>query len=454
MSLRTALEERGMDSVLSIARQAGQAAEDSLKRDLRGLDWPMLDRQRRALDAREPKPSGTICPPSLVPASTSGDAQNAEAAEAGWAALRAGRVAIATVAGGQASRLGFHGPKGAYPLGPVSGASLFQMMAGQIARLRQMSGARLPWIIQTGPGNHTETVRYFEKRSYFGLGESNVMFACQGTLPALSPEGQFLLSSPGSLFRNPDGHGGFYRALRAAGIPDDLRAQGVDTVFYCQVDNPLVRMGDPIFLGHHLLGEARMSVKVVAKSDPHEKVGLIITREDGRLGCIEYSDLADELATAREADGQLRYRAGNIALHAFDLRFLEEMAEAALPLHLAKKDITALRGSSPEPVAQPGIKFETFVFDALPLADRAMVQLAERAEEFAPVKNASGSDSVATSREALNQRSRQWAEAAKLSVAMTDPVEIQPGLCYDMGDFVAQAPALRVAAGGHLITSD
>jgi len=441
-----------MDSILSVARQAGAAAEESLKRDLRCLDWPMLDRQRRALESRDSKPSGKINPPGLVPASTSGDTRNEQAEEAGWAALRAGRVAIATVAGGQASRLGFQGPKGAFPLGPVSGASLFQMMAGQIARLRAMTGARLPWIIQTGPGNHIETVRYFEQRSYFGLGEQSVLFACQGTLPALSPEGQFLLSSPGSLFRNPDGHGGFYRALRASGIPDELRAHGVDLVFYCQVDNPLVRMGDPIFLGHHLLSEARMSVKVVAKEDPHEKVGLIIEREGGRLGCIEYSDLADELATAREDDGQLRYRAGNIALHAFDLRFLEEMAEAALPLHLARKELSALRGSSPEPVLQAGIKFETFVFDALPLADRAIVQLAERVEEFSPVKNASGSDSVATSREALNQRSRRWAEAAKLSVAMTDPVEIQPGLCYDKGDLVAHAPALRVAAGGHLIT--
>lgn len=451
MSLRTALEERGMDGVLSVARQAGTAAEASLKADLAQVDWAMLDRQRRALDAGEPKAAGEILPPELKPASTSGDATNQAAEEAGWDALRAGRIAIATVAGGQASRLGFQGPKGAYPLGSVCGASLFQMMAGQIARLREMTGAALPWIIQTGPGNHEETVAYFERRSYFGLGSSTVHFACQGTLPALTPEGQFLLASPGALFRNPDGHGGFYRALREAGVPEALRAQGIDTVFYCQVDNPLVRMGDPIFLGHHLLEQARMSVKVVAKTDPHEKVGLIIAREDGRLGCIEYSDLADELAEEREDDGQLRYRAGNIALHAFDLRFLEEMAEAALPLHLARKDVLALKGSGPEPVKQAGVKFETFVFDALPLADRAMVQLAERDEEFAPVKNASGNDSVATSRAALDARTRRWAEAAGIAVPATGAVEILSGLCYDKGDLIAQAPALQLAAGGHLI---
>ncbi|MCH2101778.1 MAG: UTP--glucose-1-phosphate uridylyltransferase, partial [Planctomycetes bacterium] len=385
MSLRTALEERGMDGILSVARQAGPAAETSLKADLARVDWAMLDRQRHALEAGEPKAAGEIHPPELKPESTSEDPANQAAEEAGWDALRAGRVAIATVAGGQASRLGFQGPKGAYPLGSVGGASLFQMMAGQITRLRAMTGAALPWIIQTGPGNHDETVAYFQRRSFYGLGSHSVHFACQGTLPALTPEGQFLLSSPGKLFRNPDGHGGFYRALREAGIPDALRAAGIDTVFYCQVDNPLVRMGDPVFLGHHLLEQARMSGKVVAKADPHEKVGLIIAREDGRLGCIEYSDLADKLAEAREKDGQLRYRAGNIALHAFGLRFLEEMAEAALPLHLARKEVLALKGSGPEPVQQAGVKFETFVFDALPLADRAMVQLSARDEEFAPV---------------------------------------------------------------------
>lgn len=452
MSLRTALEERGMDGVLSIARQAGPQAEASLKRDLATVDWTMLDRQRRALHEAAHVDVGEIHPPELKPASTSGDPANDHATDAGWEALRAGRVAIATVAGGQASRLGFSGPKGAYPLGPISGCSLFQMMAGQIARLRQLTGAALPWIIQTGPGNHVETIAYFADRSYFGLGSRTVHFACQGTLPALSPEGQFLLSSPGALFRNPDGHGGFYRALRKAGIPEQLRHDGVDTVFYCQVDNPLVRMGDPVFLGHHLLEKARMSVKVVAKTEPNEKVGLIIRRDDGRLGCIEYSDLAPELAEARDAHGELRYRAGNIALHAFELGFVEEMAEAALPLHLAHKQIPSLRRGSLEASPQPGIKFETFVFDALPLADRSMVQLAERAEEFAPVKNASGGDSVATSRAALSARTLAWLQRTALSSSTQEPVEIMPGLCYDKSDLLDQASSLHTAAGGHLIT--
>jgi UDP-N-acetylglucosamine/UDP-N-acetylgalactosamine diphosphorylase len=445
------LQERGMEGVLAAAKLMGSEALQALLRDLGDLDWPTLDRQRAALSDQAEFAAGQISPPPLKAASTSGDPNNFEANQIGWEALRAGRVAIATVAGGQASRLGFHGPKGAFPLGSVTGASLFQIMAGQIARLRTLSAAALPWIIQTGPGNHTETVAFFAARNFFGLGSSTVHFACQGTLPALSPEGNFLLESPGKLFRNPDGHGGFYRAIRNAGLGSILRESCIDLVYYCQVDNPLVRMADPIFLGHHLLVEAKMSVKVVAKTDPTEKVGLIVERPNGRLSCIEYSDLPNKLAHEVEADGQLRFRAGNIATHCFDLRFLEEMAEAALPLHLARKEIFALRGSNPGPVPQSGIKFETFVFDALPLADHSMVQLSVRADEFAPVKNRTGPDSIETSRLANGQRSRAWAEAAGLALPPTGAIEIQPGISYDKDDLRERAAELDLRAAGRLV---
>jgi UDP-N-acetylglucosamine/UDP-N-acetylgalactosamine diphosphorylase len=446
-----ALQERGMESVMGPARNAGSSFEQSLLADLANVDWTTLDRQRLALDKAGPLDAEEILPPPIQPASTSGDPQNESAEEAGWQALREGRVAIATVAGGQASRLGFTGPKGAFPLGPVSGTSLFQMMAGQVFRLRQLCGAALPWIIQTGPANHLETMAFFADRSYFGLGKETVHFACQGTLPALSEGGQFLLETPGSLFRNPNGHGGFYRAIRDSGICPRFREMGVDLLYYCQVDNPLVRMADPIFLGHHLLTEARMSVKVVAKTDPMEKVGLIIEKPDGRLSCIEYSDLAPELAEQRNDDGQLRFMAGNLAIHCFNLDFVQEMAEAALPLHLAHKDVKVLDGNSPESVFCPGVKFETFVFDALPLADKGMVQLAVREDEFAPVKNRSGSDSIQTSRDALTERSRRWAQAAGLPIKDQGCVEISAQLCYDQADLGSRSEDLQVKSNGHLV---
>ncbi len=451
--LQAALAERGLLSVLEQAKPAGEAAVAELVRDLGEVEWAMYDRQRAALEAGAPSASVSLAPPPLAPPSTGDAPETREAAERGWEALRAGRVAVCTVAGGQASRLGFDGPKGAFPLGPVSGASLFQMMAGQVSRLRELSGAAVPWIIQTGPDNHLSTQRFFARRNWFGLGSQTVRFVCQGTLPALRPDGGFLLAAPGRLFRNPDGHGGFYRALLTAGVYQELRQAGVDLLFYCQVDNPLVRMGDPAFLGHHLAAGAEMSVKVVEKTEPGEKVGLVAL-VDGTASCIEYSDLSEELAAERAADGGLRFRAGNIAIHAFDLDFAERMAEGELELHLARKQVAALDGGL-DPVPVDGVKFETFVFDALPRAERAVVQMCERGEEFAPVKNRNGADSILSSRQALDARGRAWLEGLAGAPVLPEDgwIELASGLGYDRADLAERAAALRACSGGRLIAA-
>lgn len=446
-----ALAARGLQSVLAPARRAGADAVAALLQDLAGVDWELLDRQRAALAAPPPAAPCPLEPPELLPPPARATPENEAAARRGWEALRAGRVAVATVAGGQASRLGFDAPKGTFPLAPVSGASLFQMLAGQVRRLRELSGAALPWIIQTGPENHADTHRFLERHNWFHLRRDSVLLVCQGTLPALSADGQLLLAAPDRLFRNPDGHGGFYAALSGSGALAELRRRGVDTLFSCQVDNALVRMGDPVFLGHHLGRGADMSAKVVEKTDPGEKVGML-ARCGGRHVVLEYSDLPPELAARRAADGSLLYRAGNIAIHAFTLSFVEAMAGAQLPLHLARKKVRALDAGG-QPVERDAVKFETFVFDAMPLARCVAVQLVERDEEFAPLKNRDGVDSIRTAREALDRRARRWCAAAlpQLRLAEHGWVEIEPGLAYDAADLRSRAGEVELVACGRLL---
>lgn len=447
--LRAALQERGLSQVWMAAEASGLAAVATLESELARIDWDTYDRQRRAILHPKEAELPEIAPPNLVEPSCVSTADHQEARATGEMALRDSKVAILTVAGGQASRLGFDGPKGAFPLGPVSGASLFQILAGQIRRLRQIYDCRLPWIIQTGPGNHEETQTYFAKRSFFGLGENTVQFVCQGTLPALSPKGQLLLSAPDRLFRNPDGHGGVYRALKRAGTISSLRKLGVHTLFYCQVDNPLVWMGDPVFLGHHLLQKARMSVKVVEKTDPAEKVGLVVSDGERNL-CVEYSDLSEEIQAQRAEDGGLLYRAGNIAIHAFELDFLEEMAEANLPLHLAQKEIRCLASDGVTTTMREGVKFETFVFDALPLARHSVVQMAARDQEFAPVKNRAGVDSILTSKQALDTRARGWLTAAGIDGAAGEGwIELEAGLCLHGPDLKSRRTPVQWQVAGH-----
>ncbi|MGB0952224.1 MAG: UTP--glucose-1-phosphate uridylyltransferase [Planctomycetota bacterium] len=452
--LRAALTERGLSQVWMAAEASGPAAVATLEADLARIDWETYDRQRKAILHPKETELPEIAPPNLVAPSCEGSAENEQARAVGERALRDGKVAILTVAGGQASRLGFDGPKGAFPLGPVSGASLFQILAGQIRRLRQVYDCRLPWIIQTGPGNHEETQAFFAKRSYFGLGQQTIHFVCQGTLPALSPKGQLLLAAPDRLFRNPDGHGGVYRALKRAGTISGLRKQGVHTLFYCQVDNPLVWMGDPVFLGHHLQQKARMSVKVVEKTDPSEKVGLVVSDGERNL-CVEYSDLSEEIQAQRAEDGGLLYRAGNIAIHAFELDFLEEMAEANLPLHLAQKEIRCLASDGVTTAMRDGVKFETFVFDALPLARHSVVQMAARELEFAPVKNRAGVDSILTSRQALDARARLWISEAAIQGAAGDGwIELEAGLCLQGADLQSRKNQVSWQTEGRRLVAD
>ena len=366
------------------------------------IDIDMLERQKNALKNKSTVTPKDIKPPVLLCSSVSNPFQK-DVLELGEKALRDNEVAVITVAGGQASRLGFQGPKGAYPLGEKSGISLFQFMAEQILEIRKKYSCHLPWVIQTGPDNHTETIAFFLNRNWFGLPSSSVHFVCQGTLPALYPDGQLVFSDVNTVFRNPDGHGGVYRALKNANTLNKLESQGIKFLYYCQVDNPLVFIADPIFIGHHLSNKAEMSVKVVEKRDPSEKVGLVV-EQNGSIQCVEYSDIDESLQKKRAEDGSLFLRAGNIAIHAYNLDFFKKMAEAELPLHLAHKKSNVFNVKKHIFEETEVVKFETFVFDALPLASKAIVQLADRNLEFSPVKNREGNDSIKTSREAIRDR--------------------------------------------------
>jgi len=96
------------------------------------------------------------------------------------------------------------------------------------------------------------TTDFFAKNGHFGLSPDDVVVFQQGTLPCFSFDGKIILSDKGSLARAPDGNGGLYRALRVDGIIDDMERRGVEYVqLYC-VDNILVRVGDPLFVGYCL----------------------------------------------------------------------------------------------------------------------------------------------------------------------------------------------------------
>ncbi len=406
------------------------------------------------------------------------DAESAEArafaVQIGEAALRAGKVAVVLVAGGQGSRLGFDGPKGCYPIGPVSGAPLFHFHARKVRALENRYKATIPFFTMTSPMNEDATCKFFQENNFFGLDPWHQGVFSQAMWPALTPEGKIILDAPGHIFLSPDGHGGMLAAMSDTGLLDLLEQGGIEHVFYLQVDNPMVDICDPAFLGFHILRRSPYSIKVCEKRDWKEGLGVPVEREVGTMRILEYSDPAfsDELKQELGPDGKLRYLYGSVAIHVFSLDFLRKEADAGLPLHVAHKKVPFVDadGRTVKPDAPNAYKFEKFIFDALrdigdgkakalgsegPFADPAELakQMGmspqdlrvatnrangakcfafDREEEFSPVKNAEGSDSPATCRADLSRKWARWLIAAGVDVPLDDrgyplhAIEIDP----------------------------
>jgi UDP-N-acetylglucosamine/UDP-N-acetylgalactosamine diphosphorylase len=374
-----------------------------------------------------------------------------DARRRGAEALRAGEVAVNLVAGGQGTRLGFEHPKGMFPIGPVSGNCLFQILIEKIIATSRRYRVRIPWYLMTSPVTHGETVEFLARHDHFGLPEEDVTIYCQGTMPAVdATTGKVLLAEKHRLALSPDGHGGLLAALHRNGCLGDMRRRGIRYLFHLQVDNPLVEIGSPEFIGYHLLCESEMSTQVVAKETPRDRVGNVVS-VDGRLHVIEYSDLPDHVARRRAADRSLLLRAGSIAVHVMNVAFLERMASSAeaLPFHVAHKKVRHVDsdGVPVEPQAPNALKFERFIFDLMPSARNAIVVEVDAARHFAPLKNASGQkqDTPEMVRARMVALHTEWLRRAGADVAEGVAVEISPLFALDADQLAEKIrPGTRV----------
>ncbi len=359
-----------------------------------------------------------------------------EARLVGERLIRENRVAVLIVAGGQGTRLGFAGAKGKFLISPVKKKSLFQILAESVRAISLRYQAMIPLLIMTSQENRQETQQFFESNNFFGLDANNLYFFDQEMVPTITPGGKLILSDDTHLVANPDGHGGSLKALYQSGLLGNLTAKGFSELFYCQVDNPLVKIADPVFIGHHRMEESEISTKVVRRRDPEERVG-VYGMVNGRPGIIEYSDFRPEEYRALDERGNIRHWAGNIAVHIISLSFVQRLNlhGFALPYHRAVKDVEVLgQGGKGEKI--PAWKFETFVFDAIPLARKTCCLEVIREEEFSPVKNQRGNDSPETVRVAMNHLHRRWLKEAGAEVAPEAQVEISPLFALDQEEVV------------------
>ncbi|KAJ9237156.1 hypothetical protein DTO207G8_1458 [Paecilomyces variotii] len=360
------------------------------------------------------------------------------------------KVAVVLMAGGQGTRLGSSAPKGCFDIGLPSHKSLFQIQAERIARVQLLAQkaygkekAVIPWYVMTSGPTRKPTEEFFEQHKYFGLEKSNVVIFEQGVLPCISNDGKILMESKAKVAVAPDGNGGIYQALLTSGVRKDMRDRGIQHIHAYCVDNCLVKVADPVFIGFAASKDVDIATKVVRKRSASESVGLILLK-NGKPDVVEYSEIDKETAEAKDPKQPdvLKFRAANIVNHYYSFRFFEsiETWSHKLPHHVARKKIPHINtetGESVKPEKPNGVKLEQFVFDVFPMTplDKFACIEVKREDEFSPLKNArgTGEDDPDTSKRDIMQQGQRWIENAGcvvVSEGEATGVEVSPLISY------------------------
>lgn len=359
-------------------------------------------------------------------------------------------VGVVLMAGGQGTRLGSSAPKGCYNIRLPSEKSLFQLQAERIVKVQELAARKhqkasviVPWYVMTSGPTRKPTQEFFEKHDYFGLKKENVVIFEQGVLPCISNDGKILLEDKSKVAVAPDGNGGLYQAMYLNSVISDMSKRGIKHVHAYCVDNCLVKVADPFFIGFAAAKEVDIATKVVRKRNAKESVGLIL-QKNGKPDVVEYSEIDSSAAEAKDPDDSklLKFRAANIVNHYYSYSFLESIPQWAhkLPHHVARKKIPFIdieNGDKIKPEKPNGIKLEQFVFDCFPLLSMNKFACMEvkREDEFSPLKNADGTgeDDPSTSRRDILNQGKKWLEAVGVVVEseMEDPgVEVSPLISY------------------------
>lgn len=455
-SLKEKYEKAGQSQVFTFYDSLSTAEKASLFGQLEGFDPEHINKiTERALNP--PKEEGEEEEDKLEPLPDSATASildsKAEDIEkwysSGLDLIAANKVGVVLMAGGQGTRLGSSAPKGCYDIGLPSHKSLFQIQAERIRKVEELAASKagtekgsvvVPWYVMTSGPTRGPTESFFKEHNYFGLNESQVFVFEQGVLPCISNDNKILLESKSKVAVAPDGNGGIYQALVLSGAIDDMRKRGIEHIHAYCVDNCLVKVADPVFIGFSAGKDVDIATKVVRKRNATESVGLILSK-NGKASVVEYSEIDKATAEAEDPKqaGVLKFRAANIVNHYYSFRFLESIPEWAhkLPHHVARKKIPSANletGKTDKPEKPNGIKLEQFVFDCFPMLalEKFACMEVRREDEFSPLKNApgTGEDDPETSKRDITNQGQRWAQAAGATVVADGGIEISPLISY------------------------
>lgn len=369
--------------------------QDVLLNEIDKIDFTEIDIHQKPDDRGEISPLGAF---TLDKIAEEKDALR----ETGLQALRASKVAAVLLAGGQGTRLGLDGPKGTLNVGLTRELYIFQCLIETLLKVKEEAGTWVPLFVMTSDKNDQATREFFEAHDYFGYNKDFVFFFIQAMAPSTDTNGRIYLEEKNHISLSPNGNGGWFISLKKAGLLEKIRELGVEWLNVFAVDNVLQKMADPLFVGATIRSGCPIGAKVVRKSAPDEKVGVMCLR-NGHPSIVEYYELTEEMMTEKNEAGELAYNFGVILNYLFRLDALEETADKNLPLHVVSKKIPHIdeNGTHIKPEEPNGYKFETLVLDMIEMMDDCLVFEVDRSREFAPIKNMHGVDSLDSAREML-----------------------------------------------------
>ena len=393
------LEEKGQTQLLKYYDELDEAGKAKLLNAIENLNWSFEEDLAHPVDltgkGRDIRPISGMRNAEI-------EARKEELEAIGVEAIKAGKVAAVLLAGGMGTRLGVDGPKGAYDIGITKPLYIFEQQMKNLSDVVNQCGVKVPLYIMTSDKNHEQTVSFWKAHDYFGYTEADVKFFKQDMAPAVDYDGKIILETKDTPALSPNGNGGWFSSLQRAGLCEDLHARGVEWLNIYAVDNVLQRIADPVFVGATIESGVNCGAKAIVKTDPYEKVG-VLCMDGEQPDIIEYYELTDDMANAKDENGDLVYSYGAIMNYLFRLTKLEEIVDQKIPVHIVEKKIECLceDGVTRKPEKENGRKFETLAVDLIKLMGSVLPYEVIREKEVAPIKNKTGKDSVESARELL-----------------------------------------------------
>ena len=396
-TIKENLIKHRQEKLLSYLEEPGicKANECKLEKQLAAVDWSFLEPHKSYNSNEEIKPIDILLNENI-------EEKREIYEKTGLNAIRAGKLALVLLAGGQGTRLGYDHPKGMFNVGINKDLYIFECLINNTMKVVKKAGCFIPFYIMTSSINNDETVAFFKEHDYFGYDSDYITFFVQESNPVTDFEGNILLTDKDELCMSPNGNGGWFSSMERNGLLDSLLESPAEWINVFSVDNVLQGIADPVFLGATIESKRTCGAKVVAKAAPDEKVGAICTMSD-KPHIIEYYELSEKMMNEKNDDGTYAYGYGVILNYLFPIKRLKHTLKADMPLHIVKKAVPYMDydGNYITPSEVNAYKYETLALDLIHAMDSCLSYEIIREKEFAPIKNKEGVDSIETARELL-----------------------------------------------------